>query len=107
MITRLETEPGVETTRSVEMQELEYERWVHWPINWSAVWVGALAALAAILIFGLIGIALGAHLLGPENRMVDLHKMRIGTLIYSVFSAFLAFVIGGWVTGKIAGILRL
>jgi hypothetical protein len=106
MITRLETEPGVETTRSVEMQELEYERWVHWPINWSAVWVGALAALAAILIFGLIGIALGAHLLGPENRMVDLHKMRIGTLIYSVFSAFLAFVIGGWVTGKIAGILR-
>jgi len=86
--------------------ETQHERWAHWPIHWSAIWVGALAALAAVLIFGLIGIAIGAHLLGPEHRVVDLHKSTMGTLAFSVFSAFLAFVIGGWVAGKVAGILR-
>jgi hypothetical protein len=30
------------------------QRWetVSWPVNWSAVWVGALAALAVGLVFG-------------------------------------------------------
>ncbi len=76
------------------------------PFTESAIWVGALAALAAVLIFGLIGIAIGAHLLGPEHRVVDLRKSTLGTLAFSVFSAFIAFVIGGWVAGKVAGILR-
>jgi len=82
------------------------QKWVPWPVNWSAVWVGALSALAAVMIFGLIGIAVGAHLLGPEHRVVDLKKMGIGALAFSVFASFLAFVIGGWVAGKVAGILR-
>jgi len=86
--------------------ELQYERWVHWPVNWSAIWVGALASLAAVLVFGLIGVAIGAHLLGPEHRVVDLRKLGIGALVFSVCSAFFAFVIGGWIAGKIAGILR-
>jgi hypothetical protein len=86
--------------------EAQYEKWSHWPVHWSAIWVGTLAAFAAVLLFGLIGLAIGAHLLGPEHRVVDLKKIGLGTLIYSVCSAFFAFVIGGWVTGKIAGILH-
>jgi hypothetical protein len=86
--------------------EATYEKWVHWPVNWSAVGVGALAALAAVLMFGLIGLALGAHVIGPENRVVDLKKLSIGALVFSVGGAFFAFVIGGWVAGKIAGILH-
>jgi hypothetical protein len=68
--------------------ELEYEKWVHWPVNWSAVWDGALASLVAVLVFGLIGVAIGAHLLGPEHRVVDLRKLGIGAQVFSVFSAF-------------------
>ena len=86
--------------------EAEYERWTHWPINWSAVFVGALAALAAVLIIGLIGLAVGAHLLGPDQRVVDLKKISITALIFSVAGAFFAFAIGGWVAGKVAGILH-
>jgi len=83
-----------------------YEQWHHWHVNWTAVWIGALASIAAALIIGLIGIAVGAHLLGPSNRVVDLHKFGISALVFSVFGAFFAFVIGGWVTGRIAGILH-
>ena len=91
--------------REVE-SEVQHEKWVHWPVNWSAIWVGALASLAAVLIFGLIGTATGAHLLAPEHRVVDVRKLSIGALTFSVCGAFFAFVIGGWITGKIAGILH-
>jgi len=92
--------------RSETITEARYEQWRHWPVNWSAVWVGALASLTAALIIGLIGLAVGAHLLGPEHRVVDLHKVSMAALIFSVCGAFFAFVIGGWTAGKIAGILH-
>src|SRR5262245_24564647 len=95
-----------ETKRREALAETRHELWAHWPVHWSAIWVGGLAAVASVLVFGLIGIALGAHLLGPEHRVVDVKKIGLATLTFSVFSAFLAFVIGGWVAGKIAGILR-
>jgi hypothetical protein len=82
------------------------ETWVPWPVSWSAIWVGALAAIALALLFGLVGIALGLHLLGPSGRIVDWHKFGIGALIFSVCGAFFSGVVGGWVAGRIAGILR-
>lgn len=88
------------------VRETPDETWVSWPVYWSAVWVGSLAALAAALIFGLAGIAVGAHLLGPENRIVDLKKTSLFALIFSVCGVFFAFAIGGWVAGKVAGIRR-
>ena len=82
------------------------EPWVGWPVYWSAVWVGALVALAVALVIGLTGIALGAHLIGPGHEIVSWRKFGIGALIFSVVGAFFAFVAGGWVAGKIAGIRR-
>jgi len=91
---------------SHDTAERRHEGWAHLHVNWTAVGVGALAAFSAVLIFGLAGIALGAHLVGPEHRVVDLHKIGLTTLIFSVLSAFFAFVIGGWISGKVAGILH-
>jgi hypothetical protein len=88
------------------MSEFWYEKWQHWPVNWTAVWVGALAAVTAVLVFGLIGVAIGAHRIGNEYRIVDLKKTSLLTIALSVFAAFLAFAIAGWVAGKIAGIYR-
>jgi len=92
--------------RESVVSETQYEQWVHWPVNWSAAWVGALASVAAVIVFGLIGIAVGIQSMDPTNRIVDLHKIAIGALIFSVCAAFFAFVIGGWAAGKVAGILR-
>ena len=74
-----------------------------WPVSWSGIWVGTLAALAVGLIIGLIGTAVGAH---EASRYVDWKKVRLIGLVFSVAGAFFAFVIGGWVAARIAGITR-
>jgi hypothetical protein len=71
-----------------------------WPVSWSAIWIGALAALAVSLIFGLIGIAVGAY---EEIHIVSWHKFHVMALVLSVCGAFFAFVVGGWTAGKIVG----
>lgn len=77
--------------------------WIRWPVAWTAIWVGALSALAVGLIIGLVGFALGAH---EVSRYVDWKKVHIITLVFDVAGAFFAYVAGGWVAGRIAGIRR-
>jgi hypothetical protein len=75
----------------------------HWPINWSAIWVGVLSAMAVALIFGLAAIAVGAHQIGPSANKPTTGALGVAALIFSVFGAFISFVVGGWVAGKING----
>src|SRR5205823_5934301 len=55
------------------------------------------------LIFGLGGTALGAY---SETRIVNWHKFQMWALVFSICSAFFAYVIGGWTAGKILGARR-
>ncbi len=75
-------------------------------VSWSGIWVGALSALVSALVFGLIGIALGAQQVGPAQRIVSWNSFGLSTLVFSVFSAFFSLVIGGWVAGRVAGLRR-
>jgi hypothetical protein len=77
--------------------------WTRWPVAWSAIWVGALTALAVGLIIGLLGFALGAN---EAARYVDWKKLRLVSAIFSISGAFFAFVAGGWTAARIAGIRR-
>ena len=83
--------------------ERDSESWVAWPVSWSGIWVGALAALTVGLLIGLIGFALGAQ---EISRFVDWKKVRLTALVFNVAGAFFAFVVGGWVAPRIAGIRR-
>ena len=87
-------------------EEIRYEKWQHWPINWTAVVVGALAALSFSMLFALTAAALGAQQFTPEHRIVDLHKVGMLLVAFAVLGAFFSFVIGGWAAGRIAGILH-
>jgi hypothetical protein len=78
--------------------------WRPWPV-WSAILIGALSALAAGLIIGLIGYAIGAHQL-TAPRTSTFRNVRLLTTIFNVCGAFFAFVIGGWVAAKVAGLRR-
>jgi hypothetical protein len=75
-----------------------------WPLSWSAVWTGALAAIAMILIFGLVGVAVGAHRVG--HPFGTWHDVSLLALAWSVFSAFISFAVGGWAAAKVAGLRR-
>src|SRR2546423_7239639 len=77
--------------------------WIRWPVAWSAIWVGALTALALGLIIGLLGFALGAN---EVADYVDWKKLRLIGLVFSIGGAFFAFVAGGWAAARIAGIRR-
>jgi hypothetical protein len=98
--------PELELRESVMRVGLSHDGAPPWLVDWSAVWAGALAALAAALIFGLVAIAIGAHQLGPSDRIVKWSDFSLGALIFGVLGAFLSFVCGGWVAGKIAGFSR-
>jgi hypothetical protein len=78
--------------------------WREWPVSWSAVWVGALAALALGLIIGLVGFAVGAHEM--STRIVKWNTVRLISVIFSIGGAFFAFVLGGWAAARVAGIRR-
>ena len=82
----------------------DYDNWRPWP-NWSAVWVGALAALAVGLIIGLVGYAIGAHqLAGP--RIATWKNVRLISSVFNIGGAFFAFVAGGWVAARVAELRR-
>ncbi len=76
-----------------------------WPVAWSGIWVGALTTLWLGLLIGLIGIAVGAHRAGA-GRIVRWSEFGLGTLVFSVFGAFLSAAGGAWVTGRIAALRR-
>jgi hypothetical protein len=80
--------------------------WTPWPVYWTPVFVGALAAVVAAVLFGLIGTAIGAHKAGVEGRITTWSGVGFGSLVFAVISSFFAFVIGAWITGRVAGIRR-
>lgn len=76
------------------------ETWIAWNVNWSAIWVGAVASLSAALIFGLLGTAVGATSLEKFSSLRTASFVGVAVIICA---AFFSFVIGGWAAGKITG----
>lgn len=77
--------------------------WTAWPVSWSAVWIGMLAAIATGLVIGLAGVALGAQ---TSQADMAAGRMGMGALIFAVIGAFFSFAVGGWVATRVAGIWR-
>jgi hypothetical protein len=95
----------MERTMPRETQLVASSGFVPWPISWSAIWVGALTALAVSLVVGLIGVAVGAHQMIPRSAPGP-REPGIWTFIFGVIGSFLAFAGGGWVSARVAGIYR-
>src|SRR5687767_9812878 len=82
------------------------DSWTAWPVYWTPVIVGALAAVVAVVLFGVIGTAVGSWRAGNEGRITDFSGVGRVAVAYAVFASFFAFVISGWVTARIAGLRR-
>ena len=95
--------------KRIEIEEVAViprDDWRAWPVSWSGVWVGTLTALAVLVVVGLIGVAVGSHLVGPSPRILSWREFGIGALAFSIGGAFFSFVAGGWVAARVAGIYR-
>jgi hypothetical protein len=79
--------------------------WTGWHLGWSSVCVGALAGLVAAVLFSLIALAVGAHK-AVDDRILKWADLGPVTIIFSVFGAFLASVVGAWVAVKMSGARR-
>jgi hypothetical protein len=86
------------------VERVKVEKFFPWPLSWSAVWAGTLAAIALALILGLVGIAIGAHRAG--GSFATWNEVSFIALASSVLGSFLAFALGGWVAAKVAGAHR-
>jgi hypothetical protein len=76
------------------------DEWIAWPVNWSGIWIGALASIAAALVFGLSGSALGA----ASVKVISSWKtISFVDVAIAVCAAFFSMVIGGWAAAKVTG----
>jgi len=70
-------------------------------VQWGPIIAGLAAALAVFLLLTVLGIAIGASVLGPRDTSKD-----IGTwaAVWGAISAILSFFIGGWLAAKTAAV---
>lgn len=70
-------------------------------IQWGPIVGGVVAAIASFLLLSILGIALGATVLGPQNP-----NQELGTwaAIWGAFSIIAAFFIGGWIAARTAAV---
>lgn len=70
-------------------------------VRWGAIIAGLLAALSALAVLSLLGLAIGAA--QYDNNDTG-RSLGIGTGVWGGLSALLAFLLGGWVAAKTAAV---
>lgn len=87
--------------QSVVEETVVMEPWIAWRVNWSAIWIGALASIAAALVFGLIGTVVGATSVKVISSWKTISFVEVAI---AVCAGFFSMVIGGWAAAKVTGI---
>lgn len=71
-------------------------------ISWSAVFAGVIAALIVHILLGLLGTAIGATTIDPQQEQNPLQHLGTGALIWSGVSMLIAMAVGSYVAGRLA-----
>jgi len=75
----MQAEPAHVGSKNREaVAEVRHEKWARCHVNWTAVWVGALAAFSMVLLFGLVG--WGDYFDGIAARVTGQYS-RLGALL--------------------------
>ncbi len=75
-------------------------------ISWGAVFAGVVAILVTQLLLSVLGIGIGASTINPASEQDPMSGIGIGAGIWLILSALIAFFVGGWMAGRLAGIPR-
>jgi hypothetical protein len=71
-------------------------------ISWSAVFAGVIAALIIHILLGILGTAIGATTIDPQQEQNPLQHLGTGTLIWTGVSMLIAMGVGSYVAGRLA-----
>jgi hypothetical protein len=75
-------------------------------ISWGAVFAGTAVGLVCQLWLAMLGVAIGASTIDPLKEANPMSGIGTGSAIWLALTIIVASFIGGWVTGKLAGIPR-
>lgn len=70
-------------------------------VRWAAVLAGLFTAMAALIFFAVLGIAIGFE---TYNAGDPLRNFGLGTGIYSIVSSLIAFFLGGFIAARTAAV---
>jgi hypothetical protein len=71
-------------------------------ISWSAVFAGVIAALIIHILLGILGTAIGATTIDPQQEQNPLQHLGTGALIWTGVSMLIAMGVGSYVAGRLA-----
>lgn len=71
-------------------------------ISWSAVFAGVIAALIIHILLGILGTAIGATTIDPQQEQNPLQHLGTGALIWTGVSMLIAMAVGSYVAGRLA-----
>jgi len=71
-------------------------------ISWSAVFAGVIAGLIVHVFLGVLGTAIGASVIDPQQEQNPLNHMGTGVLMWAGLSMLLAIGIGSYIAGRFA-----
>ena len=75
-------------------------------VSWGAIFAGVACALAAHLVFSMIGVSVGFAVVDPAHEQDPLAGIGTAAGIWAAVSSLIALFAGGWVAGRLAGLPR-
>lgn len=74
-------------------------------ISWGAVFAGVVIALVTMLLLNMLGLGIGAGAINP-NQENPFAGIGTGAIVWWIVSLLISMFVGGWVSGRLAGIPR-
>jgi hypothetical protein len=77
-------------------------------VSWGAVFAGVVLALALQVLFAMLGTGIGMSTVDPlvDGASPSASSFGIGAAVWWVISSLIALFAGGWVAGRLSGMLR-
>jgi hypothetical protein len=75
-------------------------------VSWGAIFVGTVVALALMVFFTTLGLAIGAAAIDPLYDASPLSGLGVGSGIYIVVTQILSLAAGGFAAARLAGVPR-
>ncbi|GGL60269.1 hypothetical protein [Wenxinia marina] len=75
-------------------------------VSWGAIFAGTVVALALMILFATLGLAIGAAAVDPLYEQNPLEGLGTGSGIWIIVSQIVALVVGGYAAARLAGVPR-